>query len=187
MRLSEDLKPIGELELVLVERIIDLFWRLRRSRKLEAGILAWYQADLMMKRGEEKMYRAQRAPLEDAEVGPGLKALLDNARSMRDYLQRAKETDLATSGEVYVDDARKTNALTKISRYETSMERSLFKTLHELERRQALRQGKEVPVPLAVDIDVTGAEPEALRITPAREKLQAVEEPLERPSNNAAD
>jgi hypothetical protein len=99
--------------------------------------------------------------------------------------QEAKETDLATSGEVYIHDAGKANALATLSRYETSIERSVFKALHELERRQALRQGKEVPVPLAVDIDVSGTEPEASRITPAREEQHAVEEPLERPGNAA--
>ena len=55
-------------------------------------------------------------------------------------------------------DARKENALTKLSRYETAMERSLYKALHELQRLQAARQGKEVPVPVAVDIDVSAME-----------------------------
>jgi hypothetical protein len=155
-RLSEDLNPLGELELVLLERIVDLFWRLRRLRKFEAGILAWYRADLMVRRGEEKIYRAQRAKLRGFEV-------------VTDFFEGAKETDLATSGAIYIHDARTTNALATLSRHETSLERSLHKTLHELERHQASRQGKDVPVPLALDIDVSGAEPEALRITAGRE------------------
>jgi hypothetical protein len=70
----------------------------------------------------------------------------------------AQESDLATCGEAFIRDSRKENALAKLSRYETSMARSLFRTLHELQRLQAARKGKEVPVPLAVDIDVTGVE-----------------------------
>jgi hypothetical protein len=132
-----------------------------------------------MRRFEDKAYRVQRAALQEACVTVGL------TEGMKDLLEKDKETDLATSGEVYIEDARKTNALAKMSRYETSLERSLFKTLHELERRQAARQGKEVPVPLAVDIDVSGAEPEALHITPPGWEPQAVEEPLQRPSNAA--
>src|SRR5580698_4223821 len=40
-RLGEALDPIGELELVMTERIIGLVWRLRRVDKIEAGILTW--------------------------------------------------------------------------------------------------------------------------------------------------
>lgn len=48
------------------------------------------------------------------------------------------------------------NELAKLSRYETSIERSLFKTLHEFQRLQAARNGASVPTPVVVDIDVTG-------------------------------
>jgi hypothetical protein len=148
----------------VVQLVIVLFWKLGRSDKFEAGILAWYRADLIKRRDGEKIYRAQRASLKDPEVGPALKAMLDSARSMSDILERDKETDLATSSEIYIQDARRTNALEKISRYATSLERRLYKAVHELERHQASRKGKEVPVPLVVDIDVSGAEPGALRI-----------------------
>jgi hypothetical protein len=46
--------------------------------------------------------------------------------------------------------------LAKVTRYETTLERSLFKTLHELERRQATRTGQTVPLPLAVDVNLSG-------------------------------
>lgn len=39
-------------------------------------------------------------------------------------------------------------------RYEVTLERSLFRTLHELERLQAHRSGAEVPVPAVVDLTV---------------------------------
>ena len=45
----------------------------------------------------------------------------------------------------------------KVNRYETTLERSLLKTLHELERRQAARDGQTVPLPVAVDVNVSGA------------------------------
>lgn len=40
-------------------------------------------------------------------------------------------------------------------RYETAFERSLFKTLHELQRLQAARKGVEVPIPAVVDLDIS--------------------------------
>jgi hypothetical protein len=44
----------------------------------------------------------------------------------------------------------------QINRYETTLERSLYKALHELERRQAARNGQVVPLPVAVDVNLTG-------------------------------
>jgi hypothetical protein len=173
--LAEDLNPVGGLEILLVDRIIDLFWRLQRSRKFEAGILAWYRGDIALHRFEERKHQAGLRAIENSRVSPEVKAILDGERDAKQFLQDAKETDLATSGEIYIEDARRTNALANMARYETSLERSLYKALHQLERRQALRQGKDVPVPLAVDIDVSGAAPDALRIT-AGEEPQAVED-----------
>lgn len=41
-----------------------------------------------------------------------------------------------------------------ILRYETTIERSIFRALHELERIQARRNGKDVPIPVAVDLNI---------------------------------
>jgi hypothetical protein len=45
-----------------------------------------------------------------------------------------------------------------LSRYEATIERSLYKALHELQRLQAARQGQTVPLPEAVDVDVSIAD-----------------------------
>jgi hypothetical protein len=47
--------------------------------------------------------------------------------------------------------------LAKITRYEAHLERMLSKAMHELQRRQAMRLGRPVPLPLVVD--VTGGGP----------------------------
>jgi hypothetical protein len=44
----------------------------------------------------------------------------------------------------------------RVNRYETTLERSLFKALHELERRQAAHDGQAVPLPVAVDVNLSG-------------------------------
>lgn len=43
----------------------------------------------------------------------------------------------------------------KVSRYEAALERSLFKTLHELQRLQAARTGGPLLPPAAVDVDIS--------------------------------
>lgn len=42
----------------------------------------------------------------------------------------------------------------KFFRYETMLEKSLYKALHELERVQAKRSGKDVPLPTVVDVNL---------------------------------
>ncbi len=43
----------------------------------------------------------------------------------------------------------------KFTRYETSIERGIYKALHELQRIQATRAGEKLPPPIAIDVDVT--------------------------------
>jgi hypothetical protein len=45
-------------------------------------------------------------------------------------------------------------ALDRLLRYETAIERSLYRSLHELHRLQAARAGVPVPPPAALDVDV---------------------------------
>jgi len=42
----------------------------------------------------------------------------------------------------------------KFTRYEASIERGLYRALHELQRLQAARQGDHVPPPAALDVDL---------------------------------
>ncbi|OHA92583.1 MAG: hypothetical protein A2665_02110 [Candidatus Zambryskibacteria bacterium RIFCSPHIGHO2_01_FULL_46_30] len=44
----------------------------------------------------------------------------------------------------------------KLVRYESSIERGIFKALHELQRLQSARNGENVLPPIALDVDVSG-------------------------------
>lgn len=52
-------------------------------------------------------------------------------------------------------DAKDSDTFSKLARYETALERSLYKALHEFQRLQAARNGQPVPIPEAVDVDVS--------------------------------
>jgi hypothetical protein len=43
----------------------------------------------------------------------------------------------------------------KLARYEGHLERSLYRALHELERRQAARGGADVPLAAVLDVTVS--------------------------------
>ena len=88
-RLQKELEPVGELEDMLVDRIVAAYWRLRRVGRVEADIFARLSA-----------------------VSNSL-------------------------GGAFMHDSHHANAFSKLSRYETPIEKSLYKALHELQRLQA--------------------------------------------------
>jgi hypothetical protein len=157
--LRAELQPVGELETILVGRVTSLLWRLRRLERVEAGIFTWELYGELAERAKREARAQEKSPLDDfiaaditvADVRKHREAL-ETAEEMR--IKRDAET--ATLGRTFVRDADKTNAFSKLSRYETSIERGLYRALHELERRQVARLGGNVPTPLAVDVDVSG-------------------------------
>jgi hypothetical protein len=78
----------------------------------------------------------------------------DDARfEVRSNADRQRTWELLLARErskILVDPA----ILDAISRYDSSYERSFFRTLHELQRLQVIRRGTAVPAPRAVDLDV---------------------------------
>jgi hypothetical protein len=66
------------------------------------------------------------------------------------------DQDASSLGLAFIRDGNGANAFSKLSRYETTMERGLYKALHELQRLQAARRGGDGPAPLALDVDVSG-------------------------------
>jgi len=80
----------------------------------------------------------------------------EEALSRARQFRNEQKAEAATLGRTFARDADSANAFSKLSRYETTIERGIYKALHELERRQAARLGGSVPPPVAVDVDVSG-------------------------------
>lgn len=59
-------------------------------------------------------------------------------------------------GQTLCRDFKGPDILSKLTRYETQIERGLFKAMHELQRLQAKRRNEPVCPPVAVDIDLSG-------------------------------
>lgn len=115
-RLKEDLKPNGEIEMLLVDRIISNAWRLRRLLEVERTVMEW---------------RAKRELNLSLTFGKGEES--GNRHATREMLVN--------------DD------IEKLLRYEITIERSIYKALHELQRLQAVHAGVKLPAPMAIDID----------------------------------
>src|SRR5918997_2935450 len=52
--LKDELQPVGQLENLLVERIIAAYWRLRRLGRVEAGIFNWQHYEELAERAQEE-------------------------------------------------------------------------------------------------------------------------------------
>ena len=66
-----------------------------------------------------------------------------------------KEETLAL-GIAFKQDVENAGAISKLSRYEAAIERSLYRALHELQRVQAARKDGQAPASIAVDVTVDG-------------------------------
>ena len=112
------LKPIGELESLLLDRMIANFWRLRRANEVEKNFME------RMKNYDDDDY--------------------DFSRETEEQKARRRMASMIVHG-----------SIEKIIRYESFIEKSIYKSLHELQRIQAVRSGDKVPAPLVVDVDVS--------------------------------
>jgi len=75
-----------------------------------------------------------------------------------DY-QRGREFSYAgpySLGKGMSDWLAQTDKYGRLCRYESHIERAMYKALHELQRLQAVRAGKDVSAPVAVDVNVSG-------------------------------
>ena len=160
-RLRDELQPVGELENLLVDRIITAYWRLRRLGRVEAGIFAWQLYGELRERAQREARSYKRNTLDDL-VENQYTAITDEhkrqeALSKAQEMNAKQDAETATLGRTFIRDANAANAFSKLSRYEAAIERSLYKALHELQRLQAARRadGNASP-PVAIDVDVSG-------------------------------
>jgi hypothetical protein len=69
-----------------------------------------------------------------------------------------EDAETATLGRTFIRYADQANAFSTLSRYATTMWRSLYRALHEVQRLQAARHNEgHVPPPVAIDVNVSGA------------------------------
>jgi hypothetical protein len=159
-RLRNELQRAGELENLLVDRIISAYWRLRRLGRVETGIFAWERSEELAERAEREAQRYESGQVEDLvrylDITITDEKKHEEAHSRARRIRSEQEDETATLGRTFARDADRANAFSKLSRYETAIERALYRALHELERRQAARRGAAVTPPQVLDVEVSG-------------------------------
>ena len=139
--LRSELQPKGELEIILVHRIVSLIWRLRRVEQIETAIFVWqqYETDSLRAKAEIESYVD-----EGVEFNPFSPPKITNKKRHKEAKKKLEEAHSLRDGEgptVGYNYILQADRLDVLNRYETHLERSLFKTLHRLEHIQKTRQG----------------------------------------------
>lgn len=154
--------PVGPVEELLVDRIAGCGWRLLRAGRVEASVFRHQVHDQ-----EARRLRDQARDLEiqdgfdhlSKETLRTIASVISDQQQHEGLLCQAAAADAARDQETlattFISDATSANALSKLSRYEVTLEGSFYKALHELQRLQAARAGQPAPLALAVDVDVS--------------------------------
>ena len=134
--LRAELEPVGELENLLVDGIVAAHWRLRRLRRVEAGIFSWQLYGELTERAQKEAQTYEWSLLDRIgspdEITDEQKH--QQALSKAQEMKAKQDAETATLGRTFIRDADQANAFSKLSRYETGMWQSLYKALHELQR-----------------------------------------------------
>ena len=157
--LMTELDPMGSVERQLVERIAVSMWRLKRVNRGEASLFLHQRLSVEVQNATDSAAQIKQSheliPGIDFSLSPEGRDRLDSFEKVIDNLQQKLSSGAAATGAGFIDDAMGANAISKLSRYEVAIERSLYRAMHELQRLQSARLNpNKISVPLAVDITV---------------------------------
>ncbi len=159
--LIDEFQPQGPLEEQLVERVAACMWRLRRLYRVEAEIFTYETMTIALNNASEEVAKYECSD-RDLILRDGKKVNVtderhhDRATMRLDKAHRLVQDKAGTLGAAFRSDAENIGAISKLSRYEAAIERSLYRALHELQRVQAARQDGQPPASIAVDVTVDG-------------------------------
>lgn len=147
----DDLFPVGQLELMLADRIIGSFWKLRRSGRMENELYVslmdpGYSEDIITKEEPYEIILGCTNPDGSKYVGShysvsktgDVKDLLNEPQTKEPETVEPKDS-VRSLGSMALQDFTSSNILSRFRRYEGQIERSLYKALTELQRLQWLR------------------------------------------------
>ena len=125
-----------------MERVAACMWRLRRLYRVEAGIFTYERLTIELNHASEEVAKYECSD-RDLILKYGKKVNVtderrhDRATMRLDKAHRLVQDKAGTLGAAFRSDAENIGAISKLSRYEAAIERSLYRALHELQRVQA--------------------------------------------------
>lgn len=123
---GEDKKALARLEGLLYEAL------------LPTGMLE----ELLVDRVVANVWRLRRAVEVERNAMEYLKETSNSMFDLENNIEKKSLKEMLDN-----------ESIENILRYETTIERSMYKALHELERLQARRNGRDTPIPAVVDVN----------------------------------
>ncbi len=159
--LVDELRAQGPLEEQLVERVAACMWRLRRLYRVEAEIFTYESLTIELNHASKEVAKYEVSDrVWDLRGGNPVNVTderrHDRATKRLDNAHLLVQEEAGTLGAAFRSDAIHAGAISKLSRYEAAIERSLYRALHEVQRVQAARQDGQPPASIAVDVTVDG-------------------------------
>jgi len=144
-----DLSPMGPIEELLSERVVNAMWRLRRLARAETALLHWRVHWLRADRLAKQVRSYEETLLDRLSFPSDItdKASHTEATEALGQAEDERDRDEVLLGCALDADAKEGDAFGKLARYETSLERSLFRTLYELRQVQDERRNRR-PSPI---------------------------------------
>jgi hypothetical protein len=138
-KLQGELQPIGTMETALIDLITRKLWRLGRISHIENGVLTWeyYQklldnAQIRMRRCENDRFLIPTTLIEDED---NHKIALEQWEDL--IVER--DNTVPVSGQAFRQDADGADVLSKLCRYETTLENGLYRALRQFRELQENR------------------------------------------------
>jgi hypothetical protein len=132
------LSPVGPIEELLAERVVNNVWRLRRLARAETALFNWRVHGLKADRLAKLVHSYEETFLDRLSLATDItdKASHTEAKEALGRAVYERDRDEVLLGRAIDADAKEGDAFGKLARYERSLERSLFRALDELRRNR---------------------------------------------------
>ncbi len=138
-RLQVEFQPVGEIEMALVKLISLKLWRLARLGGIETGLLIWEHYQTLVERAGHEASCYKRTVfdgLADRDTVITDENAYEESLARAETLCNQRDQEVSISGKSFRRDAIGRDVLSKLARYEVSLERSLYRALAELRELQ---------------------------------------------------
>ena len=144
-QIRADLLPVGPIEELLADRVVNTLWRLGRLARAETALFDWRVRVLKVGQIADQV-RSYEVTFPDV-FSPHItdKAAHTEATEALAQAKHERDQDKVLLGRALDADAKEGDALGKLARYERSLERSLLRTLDELRQLQDRRRNRPSP------------------------------------------
>jgi hypothetical protein len=158
--LVKSLEPEGDLERLLADKIVADAWRLRRIPMLEAAVHRRSRHDRAIEKAQDGVDAARSA--ETVTMLTSIMRMPARSNDRVDAERTLQEVKTRKQNLYLRDPVLEASRVLETSvvvfanlwRHERALTHAIHRTLHELQRLQAMRNGELVPAPAVIDLRV---------------------------------